>query len=451
MQIMGAKMSKIRIVWFKDLERWDVKNFLYSLKSSFPLVRLEKYITENNTKIKPFESPDTKFDILGVNNKEGVYFNETLLGSRIKQPYYQVKSGDIFYNPYRVNVGSIGIVPPEFDLKYTSPAYVVFKTDGMQLLSQYLVFVLKSTWFNVHLRANTKGSVRQNLSFEALCNLQIPLPPLEIQQEIVNKIQNIQDKIKALQEEEKKLKEEIEAYIYIALGLERKEQKEKQKRFIVQFRNLERWDITYNQSIDAMGQNITKYNVVKLENICLINPNVDFRELVSKNKQVSFLPMEAVSSNGMDFYPKDRIASDYKGFTKFQDNDLLWAKITPCMQNKKSVVVKNLKNGLGFGSTEFFVIRAKNKEKVDINFILHFLRMDRVIENAKLHFKGSAGQQRVPKEFLENLQIPLPPLEIQQEIINFVESKRDKIKANQNTIQSLQDTMSNELKELIIA
>lgn len=191
--------------------------------------------------------------------------------------------------------------------------------------------------------------------------------------------------------------------------------------------------------------------MVKLENICFINPNVDFREMVSQNKQVSFLPMEAISSNGVDFYPKDRIASDYKGFTKFQDNDLLWAKITPCMQNKKSVVVKNLKNGLGFGSTEFFVIRAKDKQKVDINFILHFLRMDSVIENAKLHFKGSAGQQRVPKEFLENLQIPLPPLEIQKDIIDFVESKRDRIKANQDAIQSLQDSMSNELKELMIA
>lgn len=216
------------------------------------------------------------------------------------------------------------------------------------------------------------------------------------------------------------------------------------------FKDLERWDITYNQGINTMIQNIIKYNRVKLKDICLINPNVDFKELVKQNKQVSFVPMEAVSSNGVDFYPKDRKASDYKGFTKFQDNDLLWAKITPCMQNKKSVVVKNLKNGFGFGSTEFFVIRPRNKDEVDINFILHFLRMDCIIENAKLHFKGSAGQQRVPKEFLENLQIPLPPLKIQQEMINFVESKRDRIKANQKTIQSLQDSMSSELENLLI-
>lgn len=207
-------MSKVQIVWFRDLVRWDIKHYLTEFKSKFPLVHLKDYIVEKKHRIKPSNFPNETFDILGVNNKDGVYFNESLLGSRIKQPYYQVRSGEIFYNPYRVNVGSIGIVPPEFDLKYTSPAYVIFQTDETRLLSQYLVFVLKSAWFNEHLRAKTRGSVRQNLSFEALCDLQIPLPPLKIQKQIVAKIESIKAQIKALQEEEKRLKDEIEAYIY---------------------------------------------------------------------------------------------------------------------------------------------------------------------------------------------------------------------------------------------
>ncbi|MCR8682640.1 restriction endonuclease subunit S [Campylobacter sp. LMG 17559] len=208
-------MSKTKVINFKDLNIWSVKNFLNSLKSNFPLVELKNYIIENKNKIKPFLYPNETFDILGVNNKEGVYFNETLLGSKIKQPYYQVNSGDIFYNPYRVNVGSIGIVPKEFDLKYTSPAYIVFRTIEKKLISEYLVFVLKSEWFNNHLRANTKGSVRQILSFSELKTLTIPLPPLEIQEEIVTKLQTIKNKIKELQLEEEKIKKEIEAYIYI--------------------------------------------------------------------------------------------------------------------------------------------------------------------------------------------------------------------------------------------
>lgn len=242
-------MSKVQVVWFRDLVRWDIKHYLTEFKSKFPLVHLKDYIVEKKHRIKPSNFPNETFDILGVNNKDGVYFNESLLGSRIKQPYYQVRSGEIFYNPYRVNVGSIGIVPPEFDLKYTSPAYVIFQTDETRLLSQYLVFVLKSAWFNEHLRAKTRGSVRQNLSFEALCDLQIPLPPLKIQKQIVAKIQSIKAQIKALQEEEKRLKDEIEAYIYIALGLEKKQEAKRQKVFIVRFKDLDRWDTRHNQSI----------------------------------------------------------------------------------------------------------------------------------------------------------------------------------------------------------
>lgn len=242
-------MSKVQVVWFRDLVRWDIKHYLTEFKSKFPLVHLKDYIAEKKQRIKPSNFPNETFDILGVNNKDGVYFNESLLGSRIKQPYYQVRSGEIFYNPYRVNVGSIGIVPPEFDLKYTSPAYVIFQTDETRLLSQYLVFVLKSAWFNEHLRAKTRGSVRQNLSFEALCDLQIPLPPLEIQKQIVAKIQSIKAQIKALQDEEKRLKDEIEAYIYIALGLEKKQEAKRQKVFIVRFKDLDRWDTRHNQSI----------------------------------------------------------------------------------------------------------------------------------------------------------------------------------------------------------
>ncbi|WP_285818919.1 restriction endonuclease subunit S [Helicobacter bilis] len=242
-------MSKVQVVWFRDLVRWDIKHYLTEFKSKFPLVHLKDYIVEKKHRIKPSNFPNETFDILGVNNKDGVYFNESLLGSRIKQPYYQVRSGEIFYNPYRVNVGSIGIVPPEFDLKYTSPAYVIFQTDETRLLSQYLVFVLKSAWFNEHLRAKTRGSVRQNLSFEALCDLQIPLPPLKIQKQIVAKIESIKAQIKALQEEEKRLKDEIEAYIYIALGLEKKQEAKRQKVFIIRFKDLDRWDTRHNQSI----------------------------------------------------------------------------------------------------------------------------------------------------------------------------------------------------------
>lgn len=443
-------MSKIQVVWFKDLTRWDTKNYINQLKSKFPLVELRDFIIENTNKIKPFNFPKQKFDILGVTNKEGVYFNESLLGSQIKQPYYQVNSGDIFYNPYRVNVGSIGIVPKEFDGKFTSPAYVVFRTKRTQLLGEYLVFILKSSWFNAHLRANTKGSVRQNLSFESLCELKIPLPPLEIQDKIVSDIQNLQNQIKALQDEEKRLKDEIEAYIYIALGLQKLEQSPKQRVFTVRFKDLERWDIRHNQNKStAHFKQSEKFVPYRLKELCEINPSVDMKEFIKDDKNVSFIPMEAVFNDGKNFNTLSKKVSLHKGYTKFADNDLLWAKITPCMQNKKSVVVSGLENGVGFGSTEFFVLRARDLTKINIHFILHFLRTDFVIEQAKLHLKGSAGQQRVPKEFLENFKIPLPPLETQKEIVSHIEQKTSQIQEMTQKRRTLQSSIESKLQEML--
>jgi len=105
----------------------------------------------------------------------------------------------LVYNPYRVNVGSIGIVDEEFDSMYISPAYVVFGVkEG--LLNEYLYLVLSSDWFNPFLRAATSGSVRQNLTYDLLCELEIPLPDLDKQREIVIEWIN-------LKEQQRKLKE----------------------------------------------------------------------------------------------------------------------------------------------------------------------------------------------------------------------------------------------------
>ena len=182
----------------------------------------------------------------------------------------------------------------------------------------------------------------------------------------------------------------------------------------------------------------SKYGLKKIKEICEINPSVNMSKFVMQGKNVSFIPMELLSNDGKSFTMLSQNASLYKGFTRFQNDDLLWAKITPCMQNKKSAVVSGLENGVGFGSTEFFVLRTKNSNIVNIHFILQILRMDLVIEQAKLNFKGSAGQQRVPKDFLENLLIPIPPKEIQEQIIDIMDNA-----------YLLKNKKENEAKELL--
>ena len=97
---------------FSELLRWDVKYFWGQIKSKYPLVSLATFVRDHNEKVRPFEYPEDKFKILGVNNTNGIFHAYDAFGKDIKQPYKKVSTDDFAYNPYRINVGYIGRIPP---------------------------------------------------------------------------------------------------------------------------------------------------------------------------------------------------------------------------------------------------------------------------------------------------------------------------------------------------
>ena len=159
--------------------------------------------------------------------------------------------------------------------------------------------------------------------------------------------------------------------------------------------------------------------------------------------------MEAINQNlGIIDVEYTKKIEETKGYTKFKENDLIWAKITPCMQNGKSAIVRNTINGYACGSTEFFIIRCKTNT-ILIEYIHFILRDKRILKTAMNFFGGSAGQQRVSKDFLLNLLIPLPPLEIQQQIVDLYEKayteKQQKEAEAQKLLDSIDDYLLGEL------
>lgn len=148
---------------------------------------------------------------------------------------------------------------------------------------------------------------------------------------------------------------------------------------------------------------------VPLGEVTIINPGRPRIER-SDDAPTTFIPMQAVAENSgaienSEIKPFREVK---KGYTYFAENDVLFAKITPCMENGKHAIAQNLIDGIGFGSTEFHVIRAK--ERVIPEWIHFYLRQNSTLIEAANHFTGSVGQQRVPDTFLANLEIPLPPL-----------------------------------------
>ena len=155
----------------------------------------------------------------------------------------------------------------------------------------------------------------------------------------------------------------------------------------------------------------------KLEDHTELNPNK--KELLNFNGNVSFLPMSNVSENGkIDLSINRNIDDVRKGFTFFKNNDVIVAKITPCFENGKGAPVFGLLNGVGFGSTEFHVLRPKNT--VNTVWLYHVTMLSKFRLEGERKMTGSGGQRRITKDFINNFKLNIPPLSLQDEFADFV-------------------------------
>ena len=166
---------------------------------------------------------------------------------------------------------------------------------------------------------------------------------------------------------------------------------------------------------DAFG-----WGLVPLGSTCNINPKKSLDSRLVSGAGGSFVPMPAVTEHGKIDATAIKEYDEVKtGFTYFAENDVLFAKITPCMENGKGAVAKGLHNGIGFGSTEFHVLRPISG-KTDPYWIYTLTAFSQFRMDAASNMTGSAGQRRVPASFLENYRVSLPPIALQEQFAAFV-------------------------------
>lgn len=146
-----------------------------------------------------------------------------------------------------------------------------------------------------------------------------------------------------------------------------------------------------------------------LGEVCAINPRISSEEMPSDDADVSFVPMSAVEeeTGRIDTSEFRSVGAVRRGYTPFKDGDVLFAKITPCMENGKIALASGLKNGLGFGSTEFVVFRSF--EGLRPRFLLYFLLQPSFRDDAEQRMVGASGQKRVPTAYLAGHEFRLPP------------------------------------------
>jgi type I restriction enzyme M protein len=164
-----------------------------------------------------------------------------------------------------------------------------------------------------------------------------------------------------------------------------------------------------------------------LGEVCTINPPKSETGGLPADTVVSFVPMVALNEWRRDFEPTETkpLAAVGASYTYFRDGDVLLAKVTPCFENGKAGIARNLRGGIGFGSSEFYVLRAS--EAVLPQWLYFCVTHREFREPAIAHMTGTGGLQRVPRNFVSSFQIPLPPLDVQREIVAETESYQNVI------------------------
>ena len=197
----------------------------------------------------------------------------------------------------------------------------------------------------------------------------------------------------------------------------------------------------FQEMFGDINNNIHSLPISEIKSCVEINPT---KIIMNDNDDVTFLGMKDVTENGqMDLSTIKKYEEVKKGFTSFKNDDVLLAKITPCFENGKAAIAKNLVNNTGFGSTEFYVLRPE-QNKILPEYLYSIVKSSRFLEIGKSNMKGAAGQKRLIKDFVSNYKFLLPDMPQQelfatkaQEIEAYIKIQQAELENAKNMFQSI--------------
>lgn len=350
-----------------------------------------------------------------------------------KMSVSEVKSHDILLNITGASIGRSCIVPEDFDVANVNQHVCIIRLINHNLIDFIHLLIispaLQQTIMNVQV-----GVSREGLSAEKIKHFLVPLPPLAEQHRIVakaNLFMSMCDELEAAEKEFDSLEVNLAEYLPKSIlqaavqgklipqsihdepASELLKRIQEEKSCLIKAGKLKK-----EKPLPPISEEEKPYDLpagwewCRVGDICSVNPRNNLQDDI----QVSFIPMTLISSDYFGGHQQEvrKWGEVKQGFTHFAENDVVLAKITPCFQNGKSCIVKNLKSGFGAGTTELHVLRSLG---VDPTYLLNFLKSPEFLSDGEKNMTGTAGQQRVPTEYLKNTLFPLPPIVEQQRIV----------------------------------
>lgn len=403
----------------------------YKIPNNWCWVRLESINKYKSETLNPKNAMEKMFELYSVPSFDNKY-PEILIGKDIGSNKYIVKKNDILLCKINPRINRVWQVYQHTNFgQICSSEWIVIRNEILN--KSFLRYYFTSEYFRNRLCENVSG-VGGSLTRAKpkLVQLyEVPLSPINEQQRIVNIIESLFAKLD-------RAKELIENTL---AQWEQNKMAILHKAFTGEL--TAKWRKENNIDLSSWENGI-------LMDFCKINPKKINTKEFDDDMIVSFIPMPCVSDIWGKIIKKElrKLGEVKKGYTNFCEGDVLFAKITPCMENGKSAIVDKLENDIGFGSTEFYVLRC-DENKLNNKYLHYFVRQKTFRDEAKGEMTGAVGQQRVPKTFLENYKMKLPTIEEQQEIVNIL----DKLLAKYNKIKNLEQQLEKIelLKKAILA
>ena len=386
------------------------------------------------------------------------YFLEAMTG-------FEVKPSDIIVS-CAGTVGETYIIPNNAEKGIINQALMkISLKDDIEktYYLQYFDYFLKE-----ESKEKSKGTAIKNIPpFKVFKEFPFPLPPLNEQKRIVEKLDFLFEKTKRAKEIIEEIKVDIEnrkisildrAFKGVLTSKWRNENKVSDVKELLKSINdekIKKWEEECLQA-EKEGKKKPKKLIirevedmivpveeqpyklpdswvwVRLGEVVEVNPN-KIKIDIGENELVDFIPMKNVSESSPEIIEKnfEKFKDLQKGYTQFIKNDILFAKITPCMENGKTAIISDLKEKIGYGSTEFHILRST--KIINNKLLYNFLKQKGFREDARYNMTGSVGFRRVPTEFMKSYPFPLPPLEEQEEIVRIL----DEVLENENKVKEL--------------
>ena len=338
------------------------------------------------------------------------------------EPQYFLRDGDLLFARSGNTVGKSYLHESErvpYPCFYAG--YMIRFRFGEKVLPKYVFAFAQTPYYHEWVSAIQRSAGQPNINAQEYRSLEIPLPPLPEQRKIVAELDAAYAAKRAADERATKLLASIDDMVLNEFGianLPKPDTSLSSRMFIVSAKEVANATLAPDHYFDAIDFSKARYSCERFVERIDIDPPYGLEQITK------LVPMEGVSAEWCAIENIEDISPDAtQGYSTFCGGDVIWARITPCMENGKSAVVAAEPSECFCGSTEFLVFRPKD-DKVNPYYLQSLLHLKRFREVAAHHFTGTSGHQRVTADFFKAISIPVPPRSVQDRIASTASSIR---------------------------